>query len=75
MSEHFYDRNSLIASQIAFPIHCDEHGEYLFDADGNMVMEVRGWGRLSKRGPDFATTAMKEIGDAFADAFNKEYGP
>lgn len=77
MSEHFCDRKSLIASQVAFPVRCDDSGMFLFDANGDLLMEVRGYGRLmcAGVGEEQAGAIQKEIGDAFADAFNKEYGP
>ena len=29
-----------------FPLKYDNHGTYIFDAKDNMVLQMRGWGRL-----------------------------
>lgn len=58
---------------VALPVHCDDHGIYIFDANGDMVMQVRGWGRLSKLGEQCGENVQKAIGDAFAQAFNEKY--
>jgi hypothetical protein len=67
-------RLELIRKHVALPVCCDEMGMYIFDANKNMVMEVRGWGRLQKLGEECGERMQKAIGDAFAEAFNKVYG-
>jgi hypothetical protein len=60
---------------IRFPVYCDDMAHYIFDADNNMVMQVRGWGRLSKHGTEEEAMAQQKfIGDAFAEALNKANG-
>lgn len=36
--------------KLKFPLWSDEHGTYIFDADGVMLCEIRGWGHLQKAG-------------------------
>lgn len=36
-----------ITDLIKFPVRADECSTYIWDADENMIAQVRGWGRLS----------------------------
>jgi len=63
-----------ILKYIVLPVYCDDHGIYIFDANNNMILQVRGWGRLSKMGEQCGANMQKAIGDAFAQAFNEKYG-
>ena len=62
-----------LLKHVALPVSCDEFGIYIFDANGDMVMQVRGWGRLSKLGEQCGANVQKAIGDAFAQAFNEKF--
>lgn len=46
---------------------------YIFDADDNMVMQVRGWGRLKYIGEEEGIQVQIKIGNSFADAFNEKF--
>lgn len=62
-----------IKKLIKLPVKSDGMGLYIHDADGNMVMQVRGWGRLQYLGVYKGIEAQKIIGDAFAQAFNEKF--
>lgn len=62
-----------IQKLIKLPVKADRFGMYIFDADNNMVMEVRGWGRLQYKGEDEGIKAQIKIGNAFVEAFNEKY--
>jgi len=62
-----------ISELIKFPVKCDDYGMYITDADGNMLVQVRGWGRLQKLGEEQGIEAQKIIGDAFAFAINERH--
>lgn len=66
--------DDVIRKHVALPVHCDEFGMYIFDANNEMIMEVRGWGRLQKLGEECGERMQKAIGDAFARAFNETFG-
>lgn len=36
----------LIKDTIKFPVHYDDYGQQIFDAENNLVCEIRGWGRI-----------------------------
>lgn len=57
------------------PLHIDALGMYIFDADNNMVAQLRGWGHLTGVGglrldPDFAKGVQIARGQAIVDAVN-----
>ncbi len=60
---------------IKFPVKCDDYGLYILDAEYNMIMQVRGWGRLQYLEEEKGIEAQKQIGNAFAEAFNEKYSP
>ncbi|MCK5492484.1 MAG: hypothetical protein KAJ14_05170 [Candidatus Omnitrophica bacterium] len=62
-----------IEKYIKLPVKSDNMGLYIFDADGNMVMQVRGWGRLQYLGEKEGIKAQVLIGNAFAEAFNEKF--
>jgi len=62
-----------VLKYVALPVRCDDRGIYIFDANNEMIMEVRGWGRLGKLGAECGERVQKAIGDAFAEAFNETY--
>lgn len=64
----------VLLRHVKLPVRCDENGIFIFDANDDMIMEVRGWGRLSKLGDECGERMQKAIGDAFALAFNEKYG-
>ena len=53
---------------IKYPVKYENTGTYIFDADGHMVLMIRGWGRLQCL-PD-AEARQDEIGQFVADAIN-----
>ena len=58
---------------VVLPVRCDDQGIYIFDANGDMIVQVRGWGRLNKLGAECGANVQKAIGDAFAQAFNEKF--
>jgi hypothetical protein len=40
--------NELAKKNIKFPLKYDDYGRYIFDADGNIFAQIRGWGKLQK---------------------------
>jgi len=41
-----------ILKEIEFPVYYDDMGQFIFDQDGRMLIDVRGWGWIQKLGPD-----------------------
>ncbi len=57
------------------PLHADDQGIYILDADGNMVVEMRGWGFLTGSGgkfldPDDAIVIQKARAEFIVNAVN-----
>ena len=42
------DDNELVTKNVKFPLRYDEYGQYIWDANGNIIAQIRGWGRLQK---------------------------
>lgn len=40
------NRKELALKHLSFPLKYDDHGQVILDADGNHLLDVRGWGRL-----------------------------
>jgi len=59
-----------LKKHIVFPVWCDEYGMYIFDKENNMIMDVRGWGRLQYLPEGEGERVQKATGDAFAEALN-----
>ena len=58
---------------VALPVVSDGKGDLILDNEGKEIMSVRGWGGLQREGEEEATNIQIEIGNMFADAFNKKY--
>lgn len=56
---------------IKLPLKSDQQGIYIFDADGNMFIEIRGWGYLQKAGESNAINEQKLRQDFILNACNK----
>ncbi len=55
---------------IKYPIKFEERGGYFFDGGGNMIAQVRGWGRISyMKNPHFK---QDEVGRFIAAAINEK---
>lgn len=57
------------------PLRADEYGCYVFDADGHMIVQIRGWGHLTGQGglrlpEDEAIAVQVAWGKAIAAAVN-----
>jgi hypothetical protein len=57
--------------KLKFPLWSDEYGAYIFDADGVMFCEMRGWGRLQKAGEKEGIEEQKRRQKFILDACNK----
>lgn len=54
--------------------HVGESGTMILDSGGNLIAEVRGWGRLSTHfDEEEATKLQNEIGQLIADALNEKW--
>lgn len=47
-TEQVKEGNDLIKGLYKKPFHYDDCGQMIFDADHNQVVDIRGWGRISK---------------------------
>lgn len=56
--------------KIKFPLHADSEGMYIFDADGQVFAEVRGWGHLRHQGEAEAIREQRERCQFVAAACN-----
>lgn len=57
---------------IVGPLRYDAMGQMLFDADTNLVVDVRGWGHFQHLGPT-GKVMQDTFGFALAEAFNEKY--
>ena len=58
--------------EVPRPWKSDGEGSFIFDADGNMIAEIRGWGHLStKFDEDQAEQIQKDISELIVNAVNK----
>lgn len=59
---------------LSFPLKYDDMGQTIFDAKGNMILQIRGWGRLQYHpdGQDAAAKLQDEIGKWVVDTLNAE---
>jgi hypothetical protein len=64
----------LLRKHVKLPVRCDKNGLTILDANNDRIMDVRGWGRLSKFGSPWAKRMQKIIGDVFAEALNEKFG-
>jgi hypothetical protein len=60
------------------PFRYDENGQFIMDAEGTIVLEVRGWGRLTGRGrgglglsPNVAEDTQNRFGSRVAELLNE----
>ena len=61
------------------PLRVDSHSLYIWDADGQMVAEIRGWGHLTGAGglqlaDEDAIEVQKARGEAICAAVNAMFG-
>ncbi len=62
-----------IKKLIIYPVRYEPMGQYIFDAEDNIIANVRGWGRLQYL-PDPEAT-QDEIGRFIAEGINKILKP
>ena len=56
---------------LKLPLRYDPDGQWIVDAEGQPVLEVRGWGRLSSAlGDDAAAAAQDDFGRCVAEIVN-----
>lgn len=55
---------------IKSPVRYERRGTYIFDADGNMVANVRGWGRISYM--EDPEEKQDKMGEFIAQAINEK---
>lgn len=51
------------------PFYYDQYGQMIFDSEGKMIVDIRGWGWIQKL--DNAEKRQDEVGEMFADFLNK----
>jgi len=59
-----------IKKDIKLPVKYDGM-TYVFDAEGKMVCQIRGYGYLSNKYPEHADDKQDAIGEMVAEAINK----
>jgi hypothetical protein len=62
-----------VLGKFKLPVRYDNHGQYIFDADNQMVADVRAWGYLERF--DNAELLQDTLGEMIAKAFNEKYQP
>lgn len=66
--------NTLIRGEkvLSFPLKYDDMGQTIFDAKGNMVLQIRGWGRLQYHsdGDEAASKLQDDIGKWVVETLN-----
>ena len=55
---------------IKYPVHYSELGTYIYDADNNMIADVRGWGWIQYM--DNPEAIQDNMGKFIADAINEK---
>ena len=56
--------------EVHFPVHYDPLGQQIFDSSKELIVDVRGWGRLQKMNdPEFK---QDQIGEFVAAAMNEK---
>lgn len=64
-------RASLKASGIVLPVRFEDRcGPEIMDANGQLILRIRGWGRLQYMGEEVAIEAQRLIAEAFCQALN-----
>ena len=53
---------SSVVAKIKWPCYYDKHSQFVFDQDGKMIIDIRGWGWIQKLGPD-----AEKMQDAFGE--------
>ena len=53
--------------EIEFPVNYDPNSQMIFDDDGNVIANVRGWGRLND------VDKQDQIGRFMADSMNEKF--
>lgn len=56
---------------LRLPLTSDPEGMYVFDADGRMVFELRGWGHLQYQGEEKAVQEQKERAQFICETVNR----
>lgn len=60
-----------IKELVKYPVKYDGM-TYIFDANGNMILMIRGFGRLSNKFPETAEEVQDDIGYFVAEAINEK---
>ena len=50
-------------NKVKLPLRYDSEGQYVFDADNKMILEIRGWGWIQKLNPDKIGCSQSEFQD------------
>lgn len=60
---------------VQFPLEYNDFGQEIRDANGHLILQMRGWGRLQYHsdGPDAAAQIQDHLGQWIADTLNAEY--
>ena len=62
------EQHKLAKDNIKFPLKYDDYGQYIFDGDGNIFAQVRGWGNLQKL--HNGKKVQNSIGEFIVDTLN-----
>jgi len=56
---------------VKLPLRYDDYGQMIFDSNGNLFIEVRGWGKFQYK--DNGQEVQDSFGKMITDAFNEKY--
>lgn len=62
----------LVLNHIKLPLTIDQISRYMFDANGHMIAETRGWGWIQYK--QQAELIQDTLGEMFIKSFNQVYG-
>ena len=58
-----------VLETIKWPVYYDQGSQFVFDQDGRMICDIRGWGWIQKLGPD-AGAMQDALGQNITDHIN-----
>lgn len=58
----------LALSSIELPVRYDDFGQMIFDADNNLILDIRGWGHFQYK--EEGIKCQDELGSMVADLIN-----
>jgi len=62
-----------IIKHIKFPVRYDQQGQLIWDADGHMICDIRGWGWIQSM-PN-GQKCQDAIGESIAELINANWKP